>query len=125
VRCLDPVELDLEVDLQELYYYPDIARKRSDEEEDVLSLEGDLLDLEPSVRDAVVLALPFQPLCAVDCPGLCATCGARLAEEPTHRHEVVDTRWAALAVALNGSDTAYAPDRPSGGSPAADAKQER
>ena len=69
-----------------------------DEDDDVSRLEDDLLDLEPVLRDAVVLALPFQPLCRDDCPGLCAECGARLADDPDHRHdEPVDPRWAALA----------------------------
>ena len=45
----------------------------------------------------MVLALPFQPLCQDDCPGLCTECGARLADDPDHRHEEpVDPRWAAL-----------------------------
>ena len=58
----------------------------------------DLLDLEPLLRDAVVLALPFQPLCEDDCPGLCAECGARLADDPDHAHEAaIDPRWAGLA----------------------------
>ena len=48
-------------------------------------MEGDLIDLEPALRDQVVLALPFQPLCSDDCPGLCPECGARLADEPGHR----------------------------------------
>jgi uncharacterized protein len=49
------------------------------------------------LRDAVVLALPFQPLCQDDCPGLCVECGARLADDPGHQHdEPVDPRWAAL-----------------------------
>ena len=61
-------------------------------------LQDDLVDLEPLLRDAVVLALPFQPLCRPDCPGLCAECGARLSDDPDHRHEApVDPRWAALA----------------------------
>jgi len=64
----------------------------------VAALAGDLLDLEPLLRDAVVLELPFQPLCMEDCPGLCVECGARLADEPDHAHQaVVDPRWAALA----------------------------
>jgi len=46
----------------------------------------------------VVLALPFQPLCREDCPGLCVECGARLADDPEHRHDApVDPRWAALS----------------------------
>ena len=95
-RCLEPVDDTVEVDFQELFLYDD---SEGDElEEDVSRLEGDLLDLEPVLRDAVVLALPFQPLCQDDCPGLCPDCGARLADDPDHRHdEPVDPRWAALA----------------------------
>ena len=68
-----------------------------DDEE--LSLDGDLLDLEPVLRDAVVLALPMSPLCQEDCPGLCVQCGVRLADAgPAHRHEdAPDPRWAALS----------------------------
>ena len=44
----------------------------------------------------MVPALPFQPVCQDDCPGLCSECGARLADDPEHHHDVVDPRWAAL-----------------------------
>jgi len=91
VRCLAPLERTLETVFQELYAYsPDDAG------EDDLLLEGELLDLEPVLRDAVVLALPLQPVCKEDCPGLCPECGARLAADPEHQHDVVDPRWAAL-----------------------------
>jgi len=60
-------------------------------------MRGDLFDLEPAVRDAVVLMLPANPVCRPDCPGLCVECGAHLADLPAdHSHEVVDPRWAAL-----------------------------
>jgi uncharacterized protein len=91
VRCLEPFESDLDASFQELYAYPD-----SDADEGAPRLVGDLLDLEPVLRDAVVLALPLQPRCREDCPGLCADCGARLADQPEHHHEVADPRWAAL-----------------------------
>jgi uncharacterized protein len=92
VRCLDPVSRHLEVDVQELW-----AREAATDAEDELPrLDGDLLDIEPVLRDAVVLALPLQPLCREDCPGLCSDCGAHLAEDPGHRHESIDPRWAAL-----------------------------
>jgi uncharacterized protein len=102
VRCLEPIEQTLEVDFQELYAFAE-----SDAEEDEASrLEGDLLDLEPVIRDSVVLALPFQPVCTDDCPGLCPRCGMRLADDPDHQHEAqIDPRWAALA-ALRGDDLA-------------------
>ena len=98
-RCLEPIEDSVHVDLQELFVYddPDDRTRGDDEDDDVSRLEGDLLDLEPVLRDAVVLALPFQPLCREDCPGLCVECGARLEEDPDHRHDdPVDPRWAAL-----------------------------
>jgi uncharacterized protein len=104
VRCLDPLERDVEVDVQELYAYPESASAEADEDE-VYHLDGDLLDIEPVVRDAVVLALPLQPVCTVDCPGLCVECGARLADDPEHTHTSVDPRWAALAgLGLVGSE---------------------
>ena len=68
----------------------------------VRELDGDLLDLEPTVADAMVPALPFQPLCSPDCGGLCSVCGVRLADAAGHSHEVLDPRWAALS-ALGGS----------------------
>ncbi|MGC5584055.1 YceD family protein [Ornithinimicrobium sp. W1679] len=109
VRCLDPIEDDLEVEIQELFAYPERAahhhqvagstrRGEEDEAEDEqYVLDGDQMDLEEVVRDAVVTALPFQPVCRDDCPGLCSECGARLAEDPEHHHDVIDPRWSALA----------------------------
>ncbi len=97
VRCLGPIDDEIEVDLQELYVYDD-REHDPDEDDEVSKLEDDLVDLEPLLRDAVVLALPFQPLCRPDCPGLCVECGARLADDPDHQHEEpVDPRWAALS----------------------------
>ena len=95
VRCLDDVERRVEVDVQELYAYPGQVPTEAEDEE-TEELEGDLIDLEPLLRDAVVLALPFQPVCRPDCPGLCSECGVRLADDPGHQHDQVDPRWAAL-----------------------------
>jgi uncharacterized protein len=98
-RCLERIEDTISVDIQELFVYDDPNHvARGDELDDEVSrLEGDLIDLEPLLRDAVVLALPFQPLCRDDCPGLCVECGARLADDPNHSHDApVDPRWAAL-----------------------------
>jgi uncharacterized protein len=69
-----------------------------EQDEEELYLDGDLLDLEPVLRDAVVLALPMSPLCREDCPGLCVECGAPLADAgPDHRHDKApDPRWAGL-----------------------------
>jgi uncharacterized protein len=96
VRCLEPIHDEVEVSVQELFCYEDQGVD-PDEELEVSMLQDDLVDLEPLLRDAVVLALPLQPLCTEDCPGLCVECGARLADDPDHGHdEPVDPRWAAL-----------------------------
>ena len=95
-RCLEPIEDEIDVRFQELFVYDDQDHS-SEEDDEVSTLEGDLVDLEPLLRDAVVLALPFQPLCQPDCPGLCPECGVRLIDEPDHGHEAaIDPRWAAL-----------------------------
>jgi uncharacterized protein len=101
VRCLDDVAAEVVADLQELYVYPGRTPDGEDDE-DLRELEDDLVDLEPAVRDAVVLALPFQPVCREDCPGLCSECGARFADDPDHHHDSADPRWAALQ-GLQGS----------------------
>ena len=91
-RCLDPLTAEIVVDFQELFFY-----SAEDAAEDDSLLNGDLLDLEPTFRDAVVLALPLSPVCSDDCAGLCVDCGVKLAEAgPDHRHEKIDARWASL-----------------------------
>jgi uncharacterized protein len=98
VRCLTEISDEMDADFTELFVYDDGEAQAEDTEDGETSrLQGDLVDLEPLLRDAVVLNLPFQPLCSDDCPGLCAECGARLADDPEHRHdEPIDPRWAAL-----------------------------
>ena len=97
-RCLEPVEDTLELDVQELFAYEGSTTEATSEEDEVRLVEGDHLDLEPMVRDAVVLALPLSPVCTDDCSGLCVGCGQRLDDlPPDHSHEVRDPRWAALA----------------------------
>ena len=97
-RCLDPVEDTLELDVQELYAYPGSTTEATSEEDEVRLVEGERIDLEPMVRDTVVLALPLSPTCSEDCAGLCSGCGQRLDDLPDdHSHELVDPRWAGLA----------------------------
>ncbi len=114
VRCLEEIHDDLVADFQELFVYTESDTTTTDDEESGVSrLEGDLLDLEPLLRDSVVLSLPFQPLCQDDCPGLCIECGARLADDPDHQHEEpIDPRWAALQGLTEDEDV---PGRTTGG----------
>ncbi len=91
-RCLDPIAFEVTVPVQELYEFE--GPENNDEE--TLKLEGDYLDLEPVVRDALVLSLPLAPLCNDECLGLCSECGIKLSEAPDHQHESTDSRWQAL-----------------------------
>ncbi|MEW2633230.1 DUF177 domain-containing protein [Streptomyces sp. NPDC048389] len=104
VRCLEPLRHEVAADFQELFTYPDADdRGRTaepadgeEDDEDRFFLEDGLFDLESVLRDAVVLALPMQPVCRETCEGLCPECGVRLDENPDHHHDAVDIRWAAL-----------------------------
>ena len=88
-RCLRPVEGVLEAAVQELF-------SRRSVEPDGYPLDHDQVDLEPMVREAVVLALPLAPLCSDECRGLCPRCGADLNEGPCQCVPEPDPRWAAL-----------------------------
>lgn len=105
VRCLEPLRQEVAADFQEMFSYPDADDRGrvkaepaddAEDDEDRLFIEDGLFDLEPVLRDAVVLALPMQPVCRESCAGLCSECGIRLDENPGHHHDAVDIRWAAL-----------------------------
>lgn len=96
-RCLVPINEELTVPVQELFAYVNSTTDETTDDDEVGRIQGDLIDLEPALRDAVVLALPVNPVCREDCPGLCPECGVRWDELPKgHAHEQVDPRWAAL-----------------------------
>ena len=101
-RCLREVVLPIEIGFQEEYLPSlDLATGRPlaiDDEPDVGRLtDHHELDLEPSVRDAILLAEPIAPLCRPDCPGLCIVCGLRLDEgEHDHPDDDIDPRLEAL-----------------------------
>ncbi len=97
-RCLRPINDTLVVDVAELYAYANSTTDETTEDDEVGRIQDDLIDLEPVVRDAVVLALPVNPVCRQDCPGLCPDCGVPWDDLPAdHSHERTDPRWAALS----------------------------
>jgi uncharacterized protein len=96
-RCLNEINDPFQVSIAELFAYEDSTTEETTEEDEVGRMQGDLFDLEPVLRDAVVLALPTNPLCRPDCPGLCPDCGVHFDDLPAdHSHEEIDSRWAAL-----------------------------
>ncbi|MCP3816721.1 DUF177 domain-containing protein [Streptomyces sp. A3M-1-3] len=133
VRCLESLELELEADFQEMFSYPDADDRGrpkaepvadAEDDEDRLFIEDGLFDLEPVLRDAVVLALPLQPVCREDCLGLCSECGVGLNDNPDHHHDAVDIRWAALQ-GLAGTIQDGEKDNMSGAESGVDEKQEK
>ena len=117
IRCLDPVELEVDRKIQELYRYEptdDKGKKsrRKDEdlddldEDEVLYVEGEQVNLEVPILDAIILSLPVNPLCDEECLGLCPDCGEKWEKLPEdHAHDVVDARWAGLSgLDLGSSD---------------------
>jgi uncharacterized protein len=89
-RCLEPLELKVEVDFQELFAY-------SLEQEDDFLIQDEKINLEQAITDVVVLSLPFKPVCSEDCLGLCSECGLNLSQDPNHVHEAsIDSRWSEL-----------------------------
>ena len=100
-RCLTEIEADAEIDLQELFLFPGVDA----DDAEASRVESEMIDLEPLLRDAVVLDLPFIPLCREDCAGLCSVCGVNLNDDPDHSHgEATDPRWAELVNWTTGAD---------------------
>jgi uncharacterized protein len=92
-RCLRPIGHPFEVEVRELFAEPG----RAEPDEDYLLPETGVIDVEPMLRDAVVLSMPFSPLCRPDCKGLCPRCGGdRNVGECTCEPER-DERWDVLS----------------------------
>lgn len=101
-RCLTALAGEIEIELTELFAYPDSATDETTEDDElprVIRGGGtEAVDLEQPIIDAIGLVLPFSPICNPDCAGLCPECGVALATAgPGHGHEQIDPRWAKLA----------------------------
>ena len=94
-RCGGPVAGEVVASVRERFA-PSAGPAGADD--DAYPLVGDELDLEPLVRDAVVLELPLAPLCTAACLGLCPTCGANRNAEPCSCPAPTDSRWSVLDV---------------------------
>ena len=94
-RCLEKISEDIDQKFQELFFYESRIEENDD---DLFVMDGDFADIESPIRDAVVLAMPINPLCKADCKGLCSECGEKLELlEPGHMHEKIDPRWSGLS----------------------------
>jgi uncharacterized protein len=101
-RCLRPMEIPVDISIEEEFLPAlDLATGRpvaTDAEPDVARLtDHHEVDLEPLVRDELLLAVPIAPVHSPDCSGLCAVCGLPL-DEGVHDHpdDDIDPRLEAL-----------------------------
>jgi uncharacterized protein len=86
-RCVEPVKMQLEEKLlvtfmpkSEMPVEDDASAGEegaevASEDLDLFPFDGEMVDLEPLLREQFVLAIPFAPLCREDCKGLCPQCG--------------------------------------------------
>ena len=89
-RCLREIDYANVASIDEMY-------QRVPDNPDAYPIEGESLDLQPMVREMVLLSLPDTPLCKADCPGLCPQCGADLQRAPCGcQAQRFDERWAIL-----------------------------
>ena len=89
-RCLGPAAGELVAEVSELYQVHPTS-------EDAFTFDGEQLDLEPMIRELVLMELPPAPLCRPDCAGICPQCGAdRNAAPCACGPDLVDPRWAGL-----------------------------
>jgi uncharacterized protein len=92
IRCLEEFEQPFAIELSEILAYPGQPGA-----EEGYEITGDHAHLEPVIRDAILLAMPVNPLHGPDCKGLCPVCGAdRNVVDCGHGSERVDLRWAPL-----------------------------
>ncbi|HET9552051.1 MAG TPA: DUF177 domain-containing protein [Anaeromyxobacteraceae bacterium] len=113
-RCLTPVTADVPVEFEltlvpadeyeerdgaaEDTSHQPVAGSFAAEEAEEETYQGKIVDLDPILREQVLLALPGYPVCREECKGLCSVCGANLNErECGCDRKVPDPRWAGLA----------------------------
>lgn len=107
-RCVDPMKIEIAEALR-VTFMPKHEMPADDEDEaseegaevetedlDLFPYEGEVVDLEPLLREQFVLAIPFAPLCREDCKGLCGQCGANKNAESCQCEAPIDPRLAAL-----------------------------
>jgi len=100
-RCLRIFETPVHAEFAEQYYATvgvEHGEALGEAPRDAKTIASDFrIDLEPLLREELILATPLAPLHSPDCLGLCPVCGKDLNDDPHVHEEPVDERWAKLA----------------------------
>jgi uncharacterized protein len=106
-RCLKAIEVAVDSAFQLEYVTPEDyqaqqAIELTEDDLDLSTFDGEVLDVDELVTEELLLAVPDQILCSENCKGICVTCGAdRNAAECGCESQQVDPRWAGLKELLN------------------------
>jgi len=99
-RCLDSIAAHIEIPFSEQFKQisdDEVTDEDDDENIEFVEVMGERLDLAAAAEEAVLLYMPFAPLCREDCEGLCPNCGQNLNEHKCScKNENVDPRFEAL-----------------------------
>lgn len=96
-RCAAPMLLPMEVDIDHT-----LVRDVNNEDNDDLLVVSELLfDVDPLIREDIILAMPYRFLCSEECKGLCAKCGKNLNEGPCGCQKDIDPRLEVLRQLLD------------------------
>jgi DUF177 domain-containing protein len=101
-RCLEDFNQPLQTEFTELYAFTHSSLTESG----LLVPENGKIDLEPLIREEMLLAVPISPVCRPDCRGLCPVCGGNLNQiQCGHKQEEIDTRLEALKILLENDES--------------------
>lgn len=89
-RCLEDFEYELNTSFEE-----ELSRESNNE--DIIFIEGDILDMTDIVVNNILLSLPMKFICSENCKGLCPKCGKNInIHECSCEDENLDPRLAVL-----------------------------
>lgn len=96
-RCLEPSVQEQTHDFNEEFRRGEEPQGNGEQTEIVNYFDGDVIDLDPVIRDVLLSDQPLNNICNPDCRGLCSKCGANLNHGDCGcDRRVIDPRWAAL-----------------------------
>jgi len=101
-RCLKPVRVP-----KHQFICRAFADSLQDEEnDDIYLVEGDTVDVDEIISEAIVLEMDSVVLCSEDCKGLCPQCGADLNDGDCGcEDDNIDPRWEALRAMIKNTET--------------------
>ncbi len=87
VRCLEGFNQTLQTSFDELYAF----NRRSETESELILPEDANVDLEPLLREYMLIEYPIRPVCSPECKGLCSVCGQNLNEELCEHYHTTES----------------------------------